>query len=268
MSIETYDVYFSGACLKTADPTEVKRKVGAMFKLEGEKLERLFSGKPIPIKRGVDMDQAVKFRVAFRDAGGLVDIVPEGQPAPSPSPTPAARSSPAPNTAPSETTTDPAPKASPDSSDLTLAEGPLPVEETVVSPVVAPDYGLSAPQDFNLSDCAPEVEAATIPDISELDLDKPGVTLDETPAYEPLEIDTEALELDESGTVLTEEMPVDEPDINIDALSMSEPKQGSLEDCQQPVEPAPLPNIDHLHLDEEAREKRPQGKAKFEIAED
>lgn len=268
MSIDTYDVYFSGACLKTADPAEVKRKVGAMFKLEGDKLERLFSGKPIPIKRAVDMDQAVKFRVAFRDAGALVDIVPEGQPAPSPSPTPAARPTPAPSAVPSETTTAPAPKAAPDSSGLTLAEGPLPVEEAAVSSVEAPDYGLSAPQDFNLSDCAPEVEAAPIPDISELDLDKPGANLDESSEPEPLEIDTTALELDEPGTVLIEEMPVDEPDINIDTLSMSEPKQGSLEDCQQPVETVPLPNIDHLKLDEAAREERPQGKAKFEIAED
>ena len=82
MSLDTYDVYFSGATLKDADPAEAKRKVGAIFKLEGEKLERLFSGKPIPIKRGVDMDQAVKYRVAFRDAGALVDIVPAGQPDP------------------------------------------------------------------------------------------------------------------------------------------------------------------------------------------
>ena len=72
MNQESYDVYFSGACLKSADPAEVKRKIGAIFKLEGEKLERLFSGVPVPIKRGVDMDRAVKFRVTFfpgRDAG-------------------------------------------------------------------------------------------------------------------------------------------------------------------------------------------------------
>ncbi|MCU7798381.1 MAG: hypothetical protein KZQ75_14750 [Candidatus Thiodiazotropha sp. (ex Myrtea spinifera)] len=261
MNIDNYDVYFSGACLKTADPAEVKRKIGAMFKLEGEKLERLFSGKPVPIKRGVDMDQAVKFRVAFRDAGALVDIVPEGQPAPTP--TPATRPSPPPISARVE----PTPSASPG---LTLAEGPLPPDSEAeeITPVPAPEYGLSAPQDFNLSDCTPQVEAVPIPDTSALDLDKPGATLDETIDPEPLEIDTEALTLDDPGTTLIEETPIEEPEINTDALSMSEPQSGSLEDCQVPVEPAPIPSIDHLQLDEAATEKKPQGKAKFEIAED
>ncbi|MCU7915863.1 MAG: hypothetical protein KZQ65_08175 [Candidatus Thiodiazotropha sp. (ex Gloverina cf. vestifex)] len=264
MNIDNYDVYFSGACLKKADPAEVKRKIGAMFKLEGEKLERLFSGKPVPIKRGVDMDQAVKFRVAFRDAGALVDIVPEGQPAPTPSPAPTTR--PAAPT-PATDRTESAPSTS---SGLTLAEGPLPPDSEAekITPVPVPDYDLSAPQDFNLSDCAPQVEPVPIPDTSAMDLDKPGAALDETPDPEPLEIDTEALTLDDPGTTLIEETPFETPEIDTDDLSMSEPQAGSLEDCQIPVEPAPLPNIDHLQLDEAATKKKPQGKAKFEIAED
>ncbi|PVV15187.1 MAG: hypothetical protein B6D72_02530, partial [gamma proteobacterium symbiont of Ctena orbiculata] len=80
MTADTYDVYFSGAIIKNNEPAEVKRKIGAVFKLEGEKLDRLFSGKPVPIKRGIDMDRAIKFRVTFRDAGALVDIVPAGDP--------------------------------------------------------------------------------------------------------------------------------------------------------------------------------------------
>jgi hypothetical protein len=265
---ETYDVYFSGVCLKGADPAEVKRKVGAMFKLEGDKLERLFSGKPIPIKRGVDMDQAVKYRVAFRDAGGLVDIVPEGQPAPVPKPPPAARPEPTKAPAPASTTSSPSP-APQAPSGLSLADGPLPPPQAPDAPAIeSPDYELSAPQGFNLSDCAPQVEPAPIPDTSQLDLDKPGATLDETTPAESLEIDTSALELDDTDSLLDETPPAEEPDIDIAALSMGEAHQGSLEDCQQPVVPAPLPNIDHLKLDQTAAERRPQGKAKFNIAED
>lgn len=266
MSTETYDVYFSGACLKTADQDEAKRKIGAMFKLKGEKLERLFSGKPMPIKRGVDMDQAVRFRVAFRDAGALVDIVPAGQPAPDPAarPAPPARQAPAAATAT-------APPAQPAPvSELSLAEGPLPaVDEALQAPpVTAPDYPLSAPRDFNLSDCVPQVEAAEIPDISGLALDKPGVTLDERADPEPLEIDTEALMLDDPGTPLIEETAVEPPQIDTDSLSVSPPREGSLEAYQQPVEPAPLPNIDHLGLEETSPREKAQGKAKFEIADD
>lgn len=261
MNLDSYDVYFSGACLKTADPAEVKRKIGAIFKLEGEKLERLFSGKPVPIKRGVDMDQAVRFRVTFRDAGALVDIVPAGQSAPDPAARPAPSARPA----------SPASAAKPAAiAGLALADGPLPPADDAAlpPPVSAPDYGLSAPQDFNLSDCAPQIEAAPIPDTTGLTLDKPGVTLGEARNFAPLEIDTEALELDDPGTLLIEEAPAEPPQIDTASLSMSEPREGSLEAYQQPIEPAPLPNIDHLGLEEPSTREKTQGKAKFEIAED
>jgi hypothetical protein len=263
---ETYDVYFSGVCLKTADPDEVKKKVGAMFKLEGKRLDKLFSGKPVPIKRGLDMDQAVKYRVAFRDAGALVDIVPEGQPAPSPKPAPAARPEQPLQPQPKQTESAVAPQTS---SGLSLADGPLPPQPEPEAPVIeTPDYGLSEAKDFNLSDCAPQVEPAPIPDTSQLDLDKPGTTIDESSDWQPLEIDTAALDIDDSDEDLDQTPPVAEPNINIDGLSMGEAKQGSLEDCQQPVEPAPLPNIDHLKLDEAVAKKQSEGKAKFQIADD
>lgn len=267
MSSETYDVYFSGACLKTADPEEAKRKIGAMFKLEGEKLERLFSGKPVPIKRGVDMDQAARFRVAFRDAGALVDIVPAGQPAPDPAARAAAAARPrpaAPEAAAPEAAAQPAP-----ASGLALAEGPLPPGDAPPpASIESPDYALSAPRDFNLSDCAPQVAAAEIPDISGLALDKPGVTLDEHPEPEPLVIDTEEWDLDPVGTTLAEERAVAPPQIDTNELTMAPPREGSLEAYSQPVEAAPLPNIDHLGLETPAPAAGGQGKAKFDIADD
>jgi hypothetical protein len=206
------------------------------------------------------MDQAVRFRVAFRDAGALVDIVPAGQPAPGPAarPTPAATPATAPPTQPT-----------PDSG-LSLAEGPLPAADdgSQPPPVAAPDYPLSPAKDFNLSDCAPQVEAAEIPDVSTLALDNPGVTLDEKPEPAPLEIDTEALMLDDIGTPLIEETAVEPPQIDTDALSVSPPREGSLEAYQQPVDPAPLPNIDHLGLEEPSPREEIRSKAKFEIADD
>jgi len=282
MSPDTYDVYFSGATLRDADPQEAKRRIGAMFKLEGDKLDRLFSGKPIPIKRGVDMDQAVKFRVAFRDAGALVDIVPAGQPPPNPAARPQPPQRPAAPLAPSaaptpvETASTPAPaatEAAPPAaaggSGLTLAEGPLPVPpETEATPIAVPDYGLSAPQGFNLSDCAPPVEPAPIPDISAMNLEQAGTILDESPTPEPLEIDTEALELDAPGVTLIETAEIEPPPIDIHELSMSEANQGTLEDCQPPVPPAPLPDIGHLKLEPAEEKPRPEGKATFAIAED
>ncbi|MGD8909073.1 MAG: hypothetical protein PVI92_06960 [Chromatiales bacterium] len=273
MSPETYDVYFSGVTLKNADPAEAKRKIGAMFKLKGEKLERLFSGKPIPIKRGVDMDRAVKFRVAFRDVGALVDIVPAGQPAPEP----AARSTPAPRPATSpagsaaiaQTAASTNRPAQSGDSGFSLADGPLPVSaERPAESIPVPDYGLSAPKDFSLSDCAAPVEPAPIPDISALGLDKAGAILDESPAPQPLEIDTETLELNAPGTTLIEQEEVRPAQIDTDQLSMSAANEGSLEEYQKPVEAAPLPNIDHLQLDEAKEKPKARDKASFVIADD
>jgi hypothetical protein len=263
MTADSYDVYFSGAIIKGNDPQEVKRKIGALFKLQGDKLDRLFMGDPVPIKRGVDMDRAIKFRVAFRDAGGLVDIVPTGDPPPAPKPRPQA----APATGPAAT-----PRG--ESGGLSLADGPMeaPADADLKAPsILVPDYQLSSAEGFDLSDCAPVVEAAKIPDISSLDLDKPGITLDESPEPEVLEIDTSALELDKPGATLIEESAPEPPAIDIAGLSMTPANQGSLEDCRTPVEPAPIPNIDHLHIEQAesaASSKAPQGKAKFKIAEE
>ncbi|MCU7876071.1 MAG: hypothetical protein KZQ84_04580 [Candidatus Thiodiazotropha sp. (ex Lucinoma borealis)] len=261
MSNDSYDVYFSGAILKENDPKEVKRKIGAMFKLDGEKLDRLFSGKPIPIKKGLDMDRAIKFRVAFRDAGGLVDIVPTGQPAPIHKPPTQARTG--------EASSMVAQRSNPSNTEMTLADGPMEPESNpdVVS-ISVPDYALSSPQGFDLTDCAPEVEAVEIPDISSLDLDKSGSDIDRSPDPEPLEIDTSALALDAPGTTLLEQSPSEPPIIDTAALSLSPANQGSLEDCQTPVEPVPIPNLDHLKIDQPDEKDEIKGKAQFKLSED
>ncbi len=260
---ETFDVYFSGALLKESDPEQVKRKLGAMFKLEGEHLERLFRGKPVAIKHGVDMDRAIKFRVAFRDAGALVDIVPAGDPPPAPKPAAPAVARKTPRPAP------PSAVSPPQEDRLSLAEqGPLELPEGEPAPTIpVPDYDLSKASGFDLSDCAPEITPQPLPDISDLDLNQPGTRLDETPDPEPLSIDTSELGLDAPGVTLIEPQPQPAPQINTDELSLGPANQGSLEDVQKPVEPAKIPNIDHLEiLPEEG--PVPKGKAEFKIAED
>ncbi|MET0066165.1 MAG: hypothetical protein ABW076_07450 [Candidatus Thiodiazotropha sp.] len=260
---ETFDVYFSGALLKDSDPDQVKRKIGAMFKLEGERLERLFRGKPVAIKHGVDMDRAVKFRVAFRDAGALVDIVPAGSPPPTPNPaaSSAARKPPRPTAPPAA--------SAPKEEALSLAaQGPLNLPEGAPPPQVpVPDYDLSKAGGFDLSDCAAQVTPQPLPDISTLDLNQPGAQLDESPDPAPLNVDTSGLNLDAPGVTLIESQPQPAPQIDTDELSLSPANQGSLEDVQKPVPAAEIPNIDHLDILPEEGAK-PQGKAQFKIADE
>jgi hypothetical protein len=259
LNIESYDIYFSGGLIKGSDPEKVKRKIGAMFKLEGERLERLFSGKPIPIKRGIDMDRAIKYRVAFRDAGGLVDIVPTGEPAPTPKPSPEERPErrPPPQSQPAKPV-----------ETLTLAEGPMePPPEPPHREIVAPDFSLSK-EGFDLSDCTPEVTAQPIPDISNLDLTKADSQLEEIEQPKPLHIDTSALDLDTSEHDLEEQRPPPTPNIDTGSLSLSPAKQGTLEDCQKAVEPAAIPNLDHLKIVEGNEQQKSGEKAKFKLSDD
>lgn len=78
--METYTVYFSGQIIKGQDPEEVKQQIATKFKLNQKAIDSMFSGKPLALKRNVDMDEAIKYRVAFRKAGALVDIKPSNEP--------------------------------------------------------------------------------------------------------------------------------------------------------------------------------------------
>lgn len=71
-----YDLLFNGTILDGFEPHIVKQKIGRMCKAEGEKLERLFSGKAIRLRNAVDADTAAKFRQAFLDAGARLIIRP------------------------------------------------------------------------------------------------------------------------------------------------------------------------------------------------
>jgi len=170
MAEERYDIFFAGKTLPGEDPLEVRRKVGTLFKAQDEALERLFSGTAVRVKAGVDQETAIKYRVAFRNAGALVEIQPANQTAP---------------------------------------PGSL---------------SLLPPNTGSLIDCAPGIEALPLPDISDYALSPEGAALDETSPAPPPEIDTSGLSLGPAGS-------------------------GSLEEFHHSVEPASIPDIEHLQLD-------------------
>lgn len=181
MPAQTYDIFFSGRILEERSLEEVKTKVGKLFNTSGEQLDYLFSGEPVKIKNSVDQDTAIKYRVAFRNAGALVEI----------------------RSARLE-----APETSHNPEQTETEEGGM---------VLLPANSGS------LIDCALPVESAPIPDISGLSLAGPGTTLDETAPPPAAEIDTSELQLSPANT-------------------------GTLEDCQRPKTPAPLPDISRLKL--------------------
>ena len=161
--MDSFDVYFLGETLPDADPAQVRQGVAKLFNMAEDAVDRLFSGKPLRVKKGLDAENASRYRAAFREVGALVQIVPEGSPPP-------AAKSPAPTTsenAPEQTT------AGGDTTAITLAEPGATIDETPPTPTVdISTDGLEAlpPNTGSLEDCHIEKPPRPIPDISHLRL--------------------------------------------------------------------------------------------------
>ena len=99
MSDELFEVAFSGQINDGADLNEVKAKVGKMFNADEVKLEQLFSGRRIIIKKNIDQQTASKYQAALERVGARCEVISpsaneaptsDSDPAPAPSPVTAA----------------------------------------------------------------------------------------------------------------------------------------------------------------------------------
>ena len=74
MSDPRFNIVFSGDLAKGADPAATRKNFAKLFKLPEAKIEGMFSGRAIVLKKNVDIDTAGKYRVALKKAGALVSI--------------------------------------------------------------------------------------------------------------------------------------------------------------------------------------------------
>lgn len=81
MSEELFDLIFRGEIVKNIDEGLARKNVQQLFKIPAAKIDVLFSGKPVVLKRGLNMDVANKYRVAIKKAGALVNVVAQAVPA-------------------------------------------------------------------------------------------------------------------------------------------------------------------------------------------
>lgn len=178
MNFDSYDIYFSGQIMRGQDPELVKQKIGAMFKLDSKGVERLFSGNPVRLKQGIDMEQAGKYRAAFREAGALIEIrMSEATP-------PLTQQN---NQRNGKHENDALTVSNPQGYDLSDCA-------PKVVPRVIDDLDSDLAQPGAILDLSPPIEPLTI-DTSDLDLDPPGVRLIEEPIINTPKIDTSSLTL-------------------------------------------------------------------------
>ncbi len=193
-----FDILFHGQIMEGRDPAAVKGEIGKLFKADAEKVERLFSGKAICIKSGVDQETAARYRTAIRNAGALVEI------------RPAAQSQEAEER-----------EAAPAEAKQPAAESPRPEDEDMV---------LLPPNTGSLIDCAKEVTPRPIPDTSSISLAPEGTTIDERDETPAADIDTSELTLNppHSGSLEDCARPVEPTPIpDISNMELEEQEQVS-----------------------------------------
>lgn len=93
MSATEFDIIFRGDIVMGHSLADVKLKLQQLFKTDPAKVDALFTGRPVPLKRNLDEATAQKYRDVLLKAGALVEVVAAGKFAATPAPVkpPAAR---------------------------------------------------------------------------------------------------------------------------------------------------------------------------------
>lgn len=197
-----FDVVFRGDLLPGQQLPEVKERLAGLFKTDLARVEPLFSGAVVTLKRNLDAVTAEKYQAVLRAAGAAVELRAQQ------SQTPAARSSRGLSLAPlgadllsqTERATVPAPDLDLRSYSVRPPEGYL-LDEAERQPVtVVPDLG----HDFDLAPVGIALLEATAQDVApphivaDFDLAEAGADLlkpEESKRQEPTPINTDHITL-------------------------------------------------------------------------
>lgn len=78
MSEPRYSIMFAGEVLPDFTLDTVKANLASLFKIDLDKIEALFSGQPVPLKRNLESAEADKYLAALQRAGAKVSKQSEG----------------------------------------------------------------------------------------------------------------------------------------------------------------------------------------------
>lgn len=176
MSEARFNIVFSGQLVPGADGGAVRRNLGQVFRMDADKVEKLFSGKPVVLKKDADQATAMKFRAVMKKAGAVCEMQPVGGESPV---EPAGQgAAPVQKEAPAQFTSAPA-QSSPASAGSAPSSGDLETVGTIRT------GGTGFTGEFDVSPVGTrmedehEVANAVNPDISHLSLAPPGTDLEE-----------------------------------------------------------------------------------------
>jgi hypothetical protein len=73
---DRYRLVFRGEVLEGQHAAVVKQKLGQALKVAGERLDALFAGTPVVIRKDVGTEEAARYQAAFRKAGARLRVMP------------------------------------------------------------------------------------------------------------------------------------------------------------------------------------------------
>jgi len=77
-STETFEIVFRGDIQFGQNLAEVKQRLQQLFKIDSAKVDALFTGRPVVLKRGLDKVSGEKYVDVLTKAGAMVDLVAAG----------------------------------------------------------------------------------------------------------------------------------------------------------------------------------------------
>lgn len=75
LSMQQFEIAFSGQILPGAQLEEVKAAIARMFQADATLLARLFSGQRVVIKKDLDAAGVAKYQGAFQRAGAVLEVL-------------------------------------------------------------------------------------------------------------------------------------------------------------------------------------------------
>ena len=253
-----FRLLFAGKVLEGQHQAVVKKRLGALLKVEGERLEKLFSGSPVVLKKEADKKTAARYKAAFEKAGAklLIKVLP-GSDTPDAAPPAAAHT----NAPVAETATPDS--ASPDSAtpdrvapDTTQGLTALPVGADVLAPEErAPEQATSVSTDHlsmgevgeTLGNASPPPPPA--PDVDHLSLGEVGETLaDSSSMVTPAAPDVDYLSVGDVGEDLVAALESIEPAIDLDDLNFDLADVGADLGEADDAPPPAAPDTTHISV--------------------
>ena len=250
---EQFRLVFSGEVLDGQHPAVVKKRLGAVLKLDDARMDKLFSGKPVVVKKSADSGNAAKYQRAFQKAGARLRVLPVAGEAPAPTePVPPTTTPPTPPPAAKAAPPPPAvPRTEGDMSVMPVGSDILADSERAPEQTADIDTSHLTTQDgagravFITADTMAEEAGPNVDHISLAELGSQIGRAD--PDLDTAEIDVD-FDLAEVGAVLgqlaRQEATAPVPDVDFDVAEVGVDLNQIPEDT-----PPPAPDTSHLDID-------------------